>query len=183
MALGQHPSKRHDGSDFLPSDSHRAARAGAPLTMKMATLFIKADWVEFAQRLGLPAHSSNMRPCPLCNAIGQGMLHSPAEASLMSTPWRPSQDVDYDAAATRCEIWKDIDDDFHRRLAKLFFYDKSDKGYHGFCLKQDLPDLQLRRGDRLTPTDELPDVGKFPYLTTFPIRVCLWRAESGHAGL
>ena len=63
MAAGVHPSARHDGSAFLPSDSTRAALSGVQLGWRAALLFLKADLAEFCNSYGFPSWSSTIAPC------------------------------------------------------------------------------------------------------------------------
>ena len=54
MAEGMHPSGRHDGKVWLPSDVRREQMSGRPLNARGAVLFIKGDWSEYGSTLGSP---------------------------------------------------------------------------------------------------------------------------------
>ena len=75
----------------------------------------------------------------------------------------------------RCEKWRLIDANDHRELVNIVKYDKGKKGWHGLSLQEDFPRLNLRRGDRVEPCMELPDVDEFLHLAAFPRRILFWR--------
>lgn len=47
--VGLHPTTRHDGTVWLPSESLRATRSGDDLGFHCATIGIRGDWAEFAR--------------------------------------------------------------------------------------------------------------------------------------
>ena len=70
LAKGVWPSCRHDGSAWRDSDSERASKAGQPVQLKAAVIYIKGDWAEYAHTFAFPAWSDGLRPCWACNGSG-----------------------------------------------------------------------------------------------------------------
>ena len=64
------------------------------------------------------------------------------------------------------------------KLRAVLFYDKRTTGSRGLCLKEDLPDLRLLKGDRVEPCEDVPDIGMLEHLDVFPARVLFWRASA-----
>eukprot|EP00969_Alexandrium_andersonii_P354965 15443374-Alexandrium_andersonii.AAC.1 len=59
-------------------------------------------------------------------------------------------------------------------MAELF-YDKRRSGARGRALRHDLPSLRLKAGDRVEPTNTLPDIGMLDGVTTWPVTILFWR--------
>ena len=53
LARGSMPSSRHNGGDFIASDSTRSAAAGSAI-LKGCIMHIKGDWMEYFHTRGLP---------------------------------------------------------------------------------------------------------------------------------
>ena len=67
MAGEMHPSSRHDGKGWIPSDVRRESLSGHPLNARGAVLFIKGDWSEYGSTMGFSLWADGLRPCFLCN--------------------------------------------------------------------------------------------------------------------
>ena len=93
----------------------------------------------------------------------------------VTLPWPAKSFEDMLDSWDRCEKWRLIDVNDHRELVNIVKYDKRKKGWHGLSLQQDFPRLNLRRGDRVEPCMELPDVDEFLHLAAFPRRILFWR--------
>ena len=67
----------------------------------------------------------------------------------------------------------------HRELWALLHYDKrtTQNSANGRCLLQDYPPLHLCAYDRLEPSANLVDVGKWEDLVEFPVRLIFWRCS------
>ena len=61
MALGLHPSRRHDGSNF-----HAANLSGQPVPLGLLVQF-RGDWKMFKDTLGMPSHNEARGCCWQCN--------------------------------------------------------------------------------------------------------------------
>ena len=177
MSEKRYPRARHTGP-WLPSDVSRQALAGERLSMRSCILYIKGDWAEYAASIGLPTWQDAARPCYCCNAPGGDELHSHEGAGKHSFPHRENIEGDYFAACDRCEIviWMSEED---RQLVLhegVLRYDRRPSGSHGRTLQHDVPSLNLMRDDRLEPSPELADVGKFETIDlSSPVRIVWWR--------
>eukprot|EP00969_Alexandrium_andersonii_P105449 4652423-Alexandrium_andersonii.AAC.1 len=60
-------------------------------------------------------------------------------------------------------------------VLRLLFYDRRRTGALGRALKPDPPQLGLRRGGRLDPSDDLPDAGAYGAIRDFPCRAVFRR--------
>ena len=140
IAAGQHPASRHDGSEFDEvADAVRVAAKGTLLRFKGALIHLKGDWAEFVERFGFPTWASSYRPCFCCNAFGATM-YDPVGISLEDDVWRTNEDVDYDVACGRCEIWVTVQNaGAHAEMCNALQHDKRDKGARGLGLTKDLP--------------------------------------------
>ena len=106
-------------------------------------------------------------------------MHLTTGASLLSLPWAPVLQTDYDEAATRCEIPVNCaNPETHKQIVRSLRYDKSKRGARGRALTTDLPHLGLLKGDRLEPSEMIPDVGGgFDRLTIFPVLLVFRRSS------
>ena len=175
MARGRHPSERHDGKPWSEQDTPRASQAGAPLRRRYVVCHIKGDWAEFAGTLGFPAWNDALRPCFKCNASADE-LHDYAEVSALSLPWRLTRQADYLAACARAERRVVVSSVAERdALLAALFYDKRSDGASGRCLRAAIPAFGLEAGDRLEPSDGLPDVSALDTAADFPLQLVFWR--------
>jgi len=173
IAQGVWPDRRHDSKPWLASDAARAAKAGHAMPFKGALIYIKGDWSEYASTLGFPTWQDGIRPCFKCNAFGPDQF-CPFGHTAQSLRW-PANDSDaYERACQRCEQHVVLDAAAQARVLANLRFDKRAAGSRGRALLNDMPDLQLCAGDRLEPSEELPDVGQLD-TAPVPIRVCFWR--------
>ena len=177
MSLKTFPDFRHDGSALDPT---RLQLAGSVMAIRAILMYIKGDWAEYAQSLGFPTWQSNVRPCFLCNAVGDLMcLHSGAGLHNWPPELRENEDDDYYESCDRCEI--------HIVLARCtltlllnvgkLWQDKRADGNKGRCLSADVPSLGLRRGDRLEPSVAVMDVFALERIVSFPFPIVFWRSS------
>ena len=74
LALGQHPSQRHDGGNLdAAKQKCRINVAGQPLPFGLLAQ-IRGDWNMMKDTLGMPAHNENRGLCRLCNCT-PGKVH------------------------------------------------------------------------------------------------------------
>lgn len=180
LARGKMPAARHDGRVLLNSDDGRKELAGQN-TVIACLLLLKGDWSEYATTLGFPACGDGVRPCFGCNCA-DGTMFQTLGLTMREEPWRNNVAGDYAAACERCEIWVDVDRAAHSRILGLLKYNKSRDGPRGRALTADVRELGLREGDRLEPSAELLDVGRFEDLAFAGPgdlrRVLFWRRSN-----
>ena len=140
---------------------------------------LKGDWAEFANTLGFPSWASNLFPCIFCHATKDVMLDFVGE-SLRKPKFKDVTQEDYDEAVQTCEQKRRITKLQHSQIRAALRYDKrkTTNSGRGRCLAVDLPELQLKKGDRLEPSISTPDIGtgfdQMP-LESFPLEVVFWR--------
>ena len=159
-ADGVLPALRHDLSEFVEQDLCRKGRAGQKMKLKLALIQIRVDWAELCERFGFPTWQSCTGPCPGCNAFGD-QLYMIVGVSALGMPWYCNTDEDFEVAIARCEIKVNVMPAQHAELLDILQYDKKPQGGSGRCLTKDYPGLCLLKGDRLEPTEQLPDVAHF----------------------
>ena len=177
LADGAFPTARHFGTEWSDGDCRRAGKAGLPLAAKACVIFIKGDWSEYAGTIGVPNWNDGLRPCYSCNCH-TGNMYSDTGLSMLSSPWRASQQIDYYDACEQCETEIELTEEDHRLLCGLLQPDMRAAGSHGLALTMAIPHLGLRAGDRLEPCAHLPDVGKFRSASTFPLKLMFWRTSA-----
>ena len=162
-------------------DDARAGRGGVDMLVRGAVVMTKGDLMEFDVSFGLPSTSSNLRPCPAC-AWHAGT--SWREALECSDPENTTfvlltTHAQYDAACSRCELEVWVTEAHHRELSPLLHYDKrtTQNSAFGRCILHDYPPLNLCAFDRLEPSVNLVNVGKWEDLADFPVRLIFWRCS------
>ena len=171
---GVYPSKRHDGSDFIESDSARKTDAGLPMAYSGVCTFLKNDWAEIVQRWGFPAWNSVTDPCPFCKTCREG-LYTLRGFSPFSMPHAEKTLADYELSCTAAERNLRLNDGLLRLLRNRLGFRKDRKGA-GRCLIQAIASLGLERYDRLEATDSHPDIHKLEP-EAGPRRITLWRTS------
>jgi hypothetical protein len=176
MRTGRYPTVRHDGTDFGDGDEARKALAGTPLGFKAVCLFVKGDWMEYIQTLGLPSWATLNSPCPLCVTDNEH-LFTLCGFSALSMPSPKKSLGHFLAGCTACERVVLVSSiPLQRRITAALEYDKRDKGNKGRALVSPIPELSLEIGDRLEPGPLLDDVAAFERGTP-PFSVCFWRCS------
>lgn len=95
---------------------------------------------------------------------------------LQHLDWHINQDRDYEVACERCEIWCEVASaDRLRVLCNALVYDKRKDGAKGRSLREDLPEFNLKCGDRVEPHAACCDIGKIEDIRNFPCHVLFWR--------
>ena len=181
LARGLNPTRRHDGSPWLPSDTIRADPSFGTIGRLVACVCnIKGDWQEIAASLGFPTWADKAHPCPGCFCTHDDW-DSCEGVSPIEFPFAEKTQDSYDAACHACEI-QVLVSSLHvlRLITSHLEYDKTLSGSRGRSLIADLPTLNLMRKDRLEPSDFVPDIGnlkedRIPFTATF------WRRTSESA--
>ena len=176
MARGRWPAARHDGAAWRASDHMRAASGGNALGWVGVILFIKCDMMEFVTTFGFPSWKSLLSPCPLCFCTRSNWNRA-AGISPLSLPWAEKEWEDYCEACEACEVWVVCDtEDLHRTIKASLAYDKRRDGNRGRCLKQNIPEVGLLKGDRLEPHLGMVDTSLFDTSAPSPtLRLLFWR--------
>ena len=172
-AYGAFPDRKHDGSEFTADDPRKLTR-GTKLCCPMAVVEIKGDWAEYAHSLGFPTWSSTLNPCCFCDAERSNMYEF-RDVGMHSLPWADLCKADYIQACNLCEQKVTINGDDHRARKASLFADKRKKGSRGRSLRNDIPHLHLKAGDRLEPGGQVPDVYAFDVASQFPLQAVLRR--------
>jgi hypothetical protein len=146
------------------------------LKIRAIILWIKGDWSEYCGTYALPTWRSILRPCLFCSSPALE-LYDVDNISVANFPHHLNENEDYFVACDRAEIKITVTKRIHDILRVRVRFDKR-PGYCGLCVTQDIDELQLRSGDRIEPSDSLPDVGLFDGLTIFPIVITLWRVAN-----
>ena len=171
-AEGRHPTT---GFENTSNGLDRAALAGVLFGLFFMGLFVKGDWAEFGPTLCFPTFSANYHPCPLCRSPKEELYDLEGFTSV-SLPFAAKLFQDLDVACRACEIELELTALNHPIIRASLVYDRRDKGCHGRHLIEDIPGTPLLQGDRLEPSESIPDVGAgFDDLSTFPHLATFWK--------
>lgn len=102
-----------------------------------------------------------------------GFKSLPPNISVTGGPWQMRTVPEYLAESRRCQIEFCVDT-LHKR-ALIFAALRYDKKTKGRALRCDLPDLLLRKGDRLEPGGALGNASEFE-TKSLPFTIVFWRA-------
>lgn len=179
-AEGVWPCRRHDNLPWRGCDADRQRKAGSSLGFRAALTHIKGDWAEMAISIGLPTWRDVAAPCPSCKCSSQNFLDFEG-VGLASNRWGHADHGSYLKACSDCEIWCTLQDEAAKKLlCSALAFDKraTGSGSRGLCVKWDLPQFGLRRGDRVEPNTLMGDVVEVFKLNTFPAQVLFWRRSA-----
>jgi hypothetical protein len=181
MARGLAPSARHDGSPWKESESARDIVSGASLGWRGVVLFIKSDMMEHVTSFGFPSWATDKHPCPLCHCTTADWGNIKG-LSPISLPWRPKLFAEYEQACAACEIVVDINcARLFRMVRGCLKYDKriGALAIRGRALMRDIPELRLKKGDRLQPGHDIWDVGQIDTMNPkSACRLLFWRRSA-----
>lgn len=180
LADGKHPGTQWDGTrwdETVDRDIARCHFAGRPLGLRGALVMIRGDWSEYAISFGFPTWASKHFPCPWCTTDKEGMMTT-VGVTPFAMPCPRTTEHDYDQACSRAEVWVSLSRSEHSKLVPLLKYDKKPQGPRGRALQSDVPELGLRKNDRLEPHSGLLDIAAFDRIHEFPARVLFWRRSS-----
>ena len=177
LAEGKRPSMRHDGKEWQANDQIRATMAGQE-SVKAAVVFIKGDWAEYGNTMGFPTWNNRQRPCYCCNA-SPGNMQNMLGISASNLLNRSNEEQDYFNDCERCEIRIVLrNQDDHKLVQSELFYDKGNKLSPGRVLKNGIPSLGLKKGDRLELCERLQNLDNFDVIGRFPTEILFWRKEN-----
>ena len=175
MLRGCHPSSRHDGSPWRPSDEERASKAGAPLQWRAVCVLLKGDWYEYAHSLGFPSWADGVAPCPLCFATPDNFFS--ATGLSVFSPGHARKELDhYLRACERCEVQVELDRPKQVQVRAALLYDKRKQGAHGRAVQVDIPELGLAKHDRVEPAPSMLDIASLDDAAT-PCLATFWRTQ------
>jgi hypothetical protein len=138
-------------------------------------MYIKGDWMQFATTVGLCPWNDGIRPCHVCIQCEPDMYMTNG-ITLEMLCWHISNEKEYFGACDECEQIVMTRHGSHRNeIAILLREDKRQGGSRGRALVEDVKvnRTQLMKSDRIEPSSELPDVGQFDDMITFPISCIL----------
>jgi len=178
LAEAKHPTARHDGEGWLPSDRARCALEGTAMRLLAACLYLKGDWSEFSSTVGLPSWQDSIRPCFQCNASGSDMYLCVGNTHDQLR-WAENAAGDYSRACDRCsfDVFIETAEQRDQVVDKLRYDKRASGGARGRAMVVDMAELGLSSNDRLEPTPALPDIGKFESIDT-PCTVKFWRTAN-----
>ena len=178
LASGLRPEKKHDGTDWAPDEPLKqiADSRGRSLNFTACLLFLKGDWAEWSHSLGLPAATSKFHPCPFCDCDKSNLHERYSSLSCAEFPFLEKGIGEYEhECAQREEVRVIASEDDRRLLLRNMEYLRGSPKARGCTLVNDLPCLDLRKGDRLEPSQALLDVDHLRR-AELPITCTLWRA-------
>ena len=174
LQAGFYPSSRHDKEPWRKSDQGRAGMAGDPFGFRCSLVFCKGDWAEHAHTVGLPTWSSLISPCPCCFVLPEDMFDA-TELSPLGPPSRSKGLDDYESACSRCEIKVRLSSNAAKKLESKLAFDKTKSGNRGRCLTCDVAEHGLCKGDRVEPSDDVPDIANLTGSGKAHVTVTFWR--------
>ena len=174
-ADGRYPDRRHDGSQWRPSDQWRADRAGERFERNACLIQIRGDWMEYCERLAFPRWDNLMRPCFLCVSHGANM-YGTTGCTGSHLPWRLNVADDYTVAAERAIVRVTVTAHNHRNIVRQLFFPKT-KDSTGRHLRDDVAGTPLKKWDRLEPTEGHPDPASFDSRIDYPFVQTFWRGS------
>ena len=178
LGRGTWPSSRHDNIRWWAiRDDRRASRSGTPFGFRAVCIFLKADWMEFINTLGLMSFQTQNSPCPFClTDLTRFFELLGYSAVSMHLPWKDL--AYYNAACAACERTVVISSvAMQTKIAGVLEYDKRKKGDNkGRTLSADIKELHLVVGDRSEPGPLLADVASFEDWIP-PFSVTFWRVS------
>jgi len=83
LALGVHPSCRHDGKAWTPADRARAALSGQSIRQRAALVEVRGDWLMMKEVFHLPGWKEKAGCCWRCKATPDSFRDASSTA-----PWR-----------------------------------------------------------------------------------------------
>ena len=101
-----------------------------------------------------------------------------AVSPMEELPWHENTEEDFENSISRCDIKVEITAASQTQIKDLLYYDKKANGALGRALIRDIPQLGLLKDDRLEPSANLPDVGKFGSLEDLPVEITFWRVSN-----
>ena len=155
MAQGRFPAHRHDKQPWGPQDQTRQEEGAKVMTCPAVVIQLRADWSEFMKVIAVPSWSSKKHPCFLCFTKKRQMAEHLGEGDGQSFPWRLKKWIDYEKACSQCEI--EVQGLSYAQWSAMLGLLYNDKDSGGRAIGAAWPALKLEKGDRIEPTDAVPD--------------------------
>ena len=96
--------------------------------------------------------------------------------SYMCLPWAAKTDEDYDNGCRRCEFKRTIENGAQHSILKMNLHYPKGNAHPARCLRIHLPGFELLKGDRLEPSEVVPDTGVgFDQMRSYPFVCTVWR--------
>ena len=96
------------------------------------------------------------------------------ELSPLGCPHKLKSIASYEIACQQCEITRTFTSEQLSHLCDNLIYERSRDSCHGRGLARDMPEFNLRRGDRVEATAAIPDVGAIDEMVG-PVTISFWR--------
>ena len=177
MAEGVHAAVDWNGKPI--KGCIRQGLKGFKLLFAAALCAIKGEWLEFCSTFAFSNWQTRLSPCYGCWCTKANYLDD-ALLDADSLIWPDFTMQDYLDACTACEVLVTVTT-IHllRRIRASLFYDRRKKGMSGRSLRWNIQDTLLLQGDRLEPTQSLPDVALIDGLreNDLPVVLTFWRAN------
>ena len=171
MAQGKFPVRGPLGKDFdNPSDSTRRALGGRPLGWKAVCIGIKGDLAEFAFLFGVPTWKSATDPCFLCSC-SHHQLFEVQGFGPAGTSRPPKTHAQYEQTCSGCEIRVKVKTPAQKTELRANM--EVSYKFRGRFITRDLPNFNLRKGDRLEPSAKIVDTHQWEDLE-LPIVLTCW---------
>ena len=140
----------------------------------LAILFTKGDWPAFCDVAGVRQWSHDLYPCYECD-LPKASITDPSSLrniTLEGGSWAKYTARDHEENIARCSL--DVLVDSLAMRSKITRSLRYRQQFLGRGLIHPIPELSLRVGDRLVPTELLTDVASFDTQVP-PFRVRFWR--------
>ena len=161
LAQGRCPAQAFDGNAW-PDEDSRASTAGSDLGFLGAVLQLRADWAEIAHTLQVPQWSSGNNPCFLCQAVRENVYARLGACKYKEMAWEPKTPEHWELACTQCEhLIEPLTAQTCMHLRTVLEHDMRKDGAKGLALKENVPALGLKKGDRVEPTLQRLDASDF----------------------
>ena len=186
LAKGKWPNGRHNcelddnllPGGWRPEDSARSAKAGQDLPCAAACVQIRADWAEMSTRLGAASWSTSSDPCFLCRCSKEHMLDLEQLQQRDPPGWPLRTPAEHDSVCSACEVEVETGELSTQKFSELraaLHMDLRKDGSQGLRLTKAFPELGLRVGDRVEPSEHLLDWKGI--LEGQPATVMFWRRK------
>ena len=174
---GEVPSHGHDGR-LLPKTFSR--KPGTKVTRSIM-LWIKGDWCEHVNGLGLTRWDAKNSPCQFCSLTKRDIIdcnHGWREPT--GPQWPTRSFADYENSCSQCEVSLTIarKPDLEKLSSVLKWDNKPRSGPGGRIVFKEavINSVKLAVGDRLCPSAELQDTHALSKCS-LPVQFKLWRTR------
>ena len=142
-------------------DEERAALAASHPSLNCAAAIIwnKGDWMEYATTWAFYGWKHSQFPCFTCFANSMSLYHD-SRASPYFEAWEAKTLNEYEKACEASEVNVVVEKDTHSKICAALYLLRAKNKIGGRVLRWGIPTMPpLLMGDRLEPSNELPNVG------------------------